>query len=433
MAQLITMSAQELSRYEVIKKLIARQINGTEAAAQLRLSVRQIKRLKARVRRHGALGIIHGNRGKPSNRKISQQKIDQIKKIIGEQYRDFGPTFAAEKLDEVQQLEISDEKLRQLMTGWGFWRPRPRKKKQEYRLWRPRKEHYGEMIQFDGSYHPWFEDRASARCLLGAIDDATGKITGCKFVTDEGVIPVFSFWQEDVKQHGKPLKIYLDRLSTYKINTKSLLDDPTVLTQFERAMRDLDIEIIHAQSPQAKGRVEKLFSTLQDRLVKELRLLKISTIKEANAFLEKIFIPKFNQKFGVAPPKKANFHRSLTLVDQKNLDKIFSIQNTRMVNNDFTVRYQGRWFQLTASQPRLVCRKDQVLIEERIDGRIFISLRDKYLNFHELPKRPEKIKMKVIALAQAQPIWKPPLNHPWRRPFIINQPKVEQALRTNQV
>lgn len=433
MAQLITMSAQELSRYEVIKKLIAKQINGTEAAAQLRLSVRQVKRLKAKVLQRGHQGIIHGNRGKASNRKISQQKINQLKRIVGEQYRDFGPTFAAEKLEETHQLKIGKEKLRQLMTGWGFWQHRPRKKNGEYRQWRPRKEHYGEMIQFDGSYHFWFEDRAPACCLLAAIDDATGRITGCQLVTDEGVVPVFSFWQQYVKQRGKPLKIYLDRFSTYKVNAKNLLDDPTVLTQFERASKDLDIEIIHAKSPQAKGRVERLFGTLQDRAVKELRLQNISTAKEANAFLEKIFIPKFNQKFGVAPQKKTNFHRALTPVDQKNLDKIFSLQNTRIVNNDFTARYGGRWFQLAATQPALVCRKDKVLIEQRADGKIFISLRNKYLNFTELPKRPEKIRMKIIALANTQPAWKPPLNHPWRKPFIINQPKVEQVLKVNHV
>lgn len=433
MAQLITMSAQELSRYEVIKKLIAKQINGTEAAAQLRLSVRQVKRLKAKVKQSGHQGIIHGNRGRESNRKIPEEIIEKAKDFLRKRYADFKPTFAAEKLAENHGIKLSKEKTRQIMVEEKLWQPKPRKKNGEYRQWRPRKEHLGELIQFDGSYHPWFENRAPACCLLGGIDDATGKITGSKFVTDEGVIPVFSFWREYVKQHGKPLKIYLDRFSTYKINTKSLLDDTESLTQFERAMKDLNIEITHANSPQAKGRVERLFGTLQDRLVKESRLLKISTITEANVFLEKIFIPKFNQKFGVQPSKKVNFHRSLTAVDQKNLDKIFSIQSKRIINNDFTIRYVGRWFQLASSQPALVCRKDKVLIEERIDGKIFISLRNKYLNFQELPKRPEKIKMKVVALANTQPNWKPPLNHPWRQPFIFNQPKVIQVLKVNQV
>ena len=433
MAQLITMSAQELSRYEVIKKLIARQINGSEAAAQLRLSVRQTKRLKAKVLRLGHQGAIHGNRGRESNRKIPEAIIKKAKDFLKKKYADFKPTFAAEKLAENHGIKLSKEKTRQIMTEEKLWQPKPRTKNGEYRQWRPRKEHEGEMIQFDGSYHSWFEKRAEGCCLLAAIDDATGKITGCKFVTDEGVMPVFSFWQQSVKQHGKPLKIYLDRYSTYKINTKGLLDDETVLTQFERAAKDLDIEIIHACSPQAKGRVEKLFGTLQDRLVKELRLQKISNTERANDFLEKIFIPKFNQKFGVAPLKKANLHRALTLVDQKNLAKIFSIQSNRMVNNDFTVRYQGRWFQLAASQPALVCRQDKVLIEERIAGEIFISLRNKYLNFNELPRRPEKIKMKIIALTNTPPSWRPPLNHPWRQPFIISQPKVKLPAKTNQI
>jgi len=434
MTQLITMSTKELSRYDVIKKLVIKEINGTEAANQLGLSTRQVRRLKDKVKKRGIKGLIHGNRGQPGNHLMAAEKAAKLKKIISEQYRDFGPTFAAEKLKENHQLEISDEKLRQLMTAWGFWRPKPRKKNKEYRSWRLRKEHYGEMIQFDGSYHDWFEGRAPECCLLGAIDDATGKITGLKFTANEGVIPVFIFWRQYVRDQGKPLNIYLDKYSTYKVNAKRLLDDPAVLTQFERAIKDLDTKIIHAQSPQAKGRVERLFGTLQDRLVKELRLAKISALKEANVFLDKAFSPQFNHKFGVLPQKKANFHKKLTKIEQKNLEKVFSIQDQRTVNNDFTVRYKTRWFQLGQSQPALVLRKDRVLIEERIDGSIFISLRDKYLNFQELPKRPQKLeKMKVTALTRSKPRWKPPLNHPWRQPFIVNQPKVEQPIKTNQV
>jgi hypothetical protein len=185
-------------------------------------------------------------------------------------------------------------------------------------------------------------------------------------------------------------------------------------------MKDLDIQIIHSNSPQAKGRIERLFGTLQDRLVKELRLAGILAIEEANEFLEKEFIPKFNQRFAVLPEKKGDLHRGLSKIDKKNLEKIFSIQDFRLVNNDFTVRYKAKWFQLSKTQPTLVLRKDKVLIEERIDEEIFISLRGKYLDYIELPSRPEKkVKIKAIALSRTEPAWEPPADHPWRTPFFV--------------
>lgn len=425
--QIITMSNKELSRYEIILRLINCRINGSEAAKQLNLCIRQVKRLKAKVKKHGARGIIHGSRGKQSNRRLAKKIIKKIEKIVKEKYCDFGPTFASEKLADNHQIKIGKEKLRQLMTDWKLWKPKSRKENNEYRSWRPRKEYYGEMEQFDGSYHQWFENRSEECCLLASIDDATGKITKLKFVDWEGVKPAYIFWREYMENHGKPLKIYLDRHSTYKINAKSLFDDPEALTQFERAMRDLDTEVIHAHSPQAKGRAERLFGTLQDRLVKELRLANISTIEEANKFVEKVFIAKYNQKFALLPQKKGNLHKPLNRFEKDNLDKIFSIQDTRTVNNDFTIRFKGKWFQLLETQPTLVCRKDEVLIEERVDDSVFISLRNKYLNYIVLPQRPEKAEIKVIALAKMKSSWKPPANHPWRKPLILNPEKMYQT------
>lgn len=425
---LIIMTQKELLRYEIIKRLIKGEINGTEAAKQLCLSIRQVKNLKAAVRRNGIKGIIHGNRGKPGNRRMSAEKIDQIEKTIRNQYSDFGPTFAAEKLEKNHQITISKEKLRTLLTSWNLWKPKSRKQNKEFRSWRPRKEYFGEMEQFDGSYHAWFEKRAPECCLLASIDDATGKPTKLRFTHWESVVDVFVFWKQYLETNGKPASIYLDRHSTYKNSQKSVFDDPERLTQFERAIKkDLDIPIIHAHSPQAKGRIERLFGTLQDRLIKELRLTDISTIEQANEFVEKTFIPEFNKRFSVLAQKKGDLHRSLTKIEESNLDKIFSVQNTRIVNNDFTIRFKGGWFQLNELQPILVLRKDKVLIEERIDGSMFISLRNKNLGYTELPKRPEKIKMKVTALTRAQSTWKPPANHPWRRSFLLNPTKRYQT------
>ncbi len=431
--QTITMTPKELSRYEIIKRLLNKAINGTEAAKQINISVRQVKNIKARVKRYGVKGIIHANRGKPSNRKLSEKKIKKIEKTIRKKYHDFGPTFAAEKLEEEHQTKISSEKLRQLMIDWDLWKPKPRKKNNEYRSWRPRKEQFGEMEQFDGSYHLWFEDRAEECCLLASMDDAEGKVTGLKFVDWENIKNGFDFWDGYFEDHGKPVSIYLDKHSTYKQNQKSVFDDPACLTQFQRAMeQDLDIKFIHARSPQAKGRIERLFKTLQDRLIKEMRLANISTIKEANEFVKKVFIPKFNAKFAVKPQKKGNLHRPLTEYEKNNLNKIFSIHNTRTVNNDFTVRFQGKWHQLAQQQPVLVRKKEKVQIEERISGELFISLRNKYLNYTVLPTRPEKIiDIKIPALSTAKPAWKPPANHPWRKPFILNPSERHQTSSVN--
>lgn len=427
MAQTITMAIKELTRVEVIPRLIRREINGTEAAKQLNLSTRQVRRLKGKFIRDGARGLIHGNRGKPSSRRMPEEKVRRIERIIKEKYYDFGPTFAAEKLEENHRIKIGKEKLRQLMTSWELWNPKPRKENKEYRAWRPRKEYYGEMAHFDGSYHHWFEERAKPCCLLASMDDAEGKITKLQFVNWEGVIPAFIFWKEYFETYGKPISIYLDKHSTYKQNQKSIFDDPKCLTQFERVMAELDTRVIHAHSPQARGREERLFGTLQDRLVKELRLAGISTKEEANRFAEEVFIPKFNAKFAVLPQKKRNLHKALTAFEKENLDKIFSIRNQRIVNNDFTIRFEGKWFQLLETQPTLVRRKERVQIEERIDGSTFISLRNKYLNYKVLPARPEKVRMKVIALTRTKSSWKPPANHPWRQSFTFSQERRYQT------
>lgn len=434
MAQkLITMTPKELSRYEVIKRLLAKEINGAEAAKQIGLTIRQVKNIKAKVKQHGVKGIIHGLRGKPGNKKLPDKKIGQIKQLVRDKYHDFGPTFAAEKLLEDDQIKISKEKLRQLMTGWGRWEPEPRKRNKEYRAWRQRKEYFGEMEQFDGSYHYWFEERGPYCCLLASIDDARGEITGLKFVDWEGVKNGFNFWQEYFGRNNKPNSIYLDRHSTYKQNQRSVFDDPQCFTQFQRAMeQDLGIKLIHAYSPQAKGRIERLFETLQDRLIKELRLAGISTVKEANKFVKEVFIPKFNAKFAVKAQKKGNLHKPLTKWEKDNLDKIFSIQTPRTVNNDFTVRHQGKWYQLDQIQPTLVLKRERVLMEERIDGTMLISLRGKYLNYELLPKRPEKINdLKVIALTRRKPSWKPPADHPWRRPFILNPSETSERCQAS--
>jgi hypothetical protein len=420
MAQdIIPMSSQELSRYDIIRELLDGKINGTQAAVQLRLTTRHMRRLKKIVEKFGAKGLIHGNRGKPSNRKITEKILKKAKRYLKKHYSDFKPTFASEKLEERHGIKLGREKVRQIMIGEKLWKAKAQAETKKYRSWRPRKECSGQMEQFDGSYHLWFEDRGEECCLLASIDDATSNITHAEFADNEGVTPVFMFWKEYTARTGKPVSLYLDRHSTYKVNAKSVFDDPQALTQFERAMKDLDIHVIHAYSPQAKGRIERLFGTLQDRLIKELRLEEISTVPVANEFLRKKFIPKFNEKFAVVAQKDEDLHRKLTRNDTENLDTIFSEQHTRKVHNDFTISFKGTWYQLAEQQPTTVLRKDEVFLEERVDGTLWISLRGKYLEYTVLPERPQRVmKMHVTALTKERQIWKPPTDHPWRRSLI---------------
>lgn len=426
MAETITMTPRELSRHAIIQRLLNREINGTEAALQMNLSLRQTKNIKAKVIKLGPKGIIHQNRGKPGNRQLPEGQVSAIEKIIRAKYHDFGPTLASEKLYERDKIKINKETLRRKMIVWGLWRKRAKKKTKEYRCWRKRKERFGEMEQFDGSYFQWFEERAPECCLLAAVDDALGSITGLLFVNWEGVKNAFSFWKIYFEKHGKPSSVYLDRHSTYKQNHKATFDDPNCLTQFERAMNDCDVRVIHARSPQAKGRIERIFETLQDRLVKEMRLANINGIASANKFANEIFLPRFNQRFAVKPAKRGNVHRKLALPEKECLDQILSIHSQRVVANDFTVRFNGIWYQLDKKQPILVRPRDRVKVEERLDGTTCLSLNNKLLSFSVLPKRPNKIAMPVIALSPVEPAWKPPIGHPWRQPFLFGKRQTTQ-------
>ena len=431
---LVKLSQKELKNHEIIHKVLDGKYTNRQAAEELYLTVRQVQRLKIKVREKGAQSLAHKSRGKTGNKKIHPETIKRAVGLIKKHYWDFGPTFASEKLLENHALGLGVETVRQIMIGSGLWKAKPRKEKPHYRAWRERKECYGDMEQFDGSYHDWFDGRllnnagqpVQKTCLLAAVDDATGKLTKLKFDDSEGVVPVNTFWLEYVKTQGKPENIYLDRFSTYKVNSKHLFNDPSVLTQFERALKELNVSVIHANSPQGKGRVERLFKTLQDRLVKELRLAGIHTIAEANVFLEKIFIPKFNDKFSVAPRKSYNAHTALSEEELRKLDHIFSIQSSRAVNNDFTIRFKGQWLQLAERQPTLVLRQDRVTVEEHLNGSIYMKLRDKYLNFTVLPERPQKVKMRVTGLTKERQLWKPPMSHPWKKlSFEKNKRRLE--------
>lgn len=414
----ITMSTKEIDRFQVIQKLIGKHINGTEAAGLLHLTVRHVRRLKSKVKQFGAHGLIHGNRGKESPNRISEKEKTKMIRLLHQRYQDFKPTFAKEKLLENHSIDHDPKTIRQIMIDEGLWKPRVKKNASKHRAWRERRSCYGEMIQFDGSYDHWFEDRNGTAevCLLAAIDDATGRVTKAVFAEHEGVFPVFRFWTEYLLNHGKPRSIYLDKFSTYNVNHHLAKENSDTLTQFERAASDLQIDLIKANSPQAKGRVERLFHTLQDRLIKELRLANISTVDEANLFLEKTFIPQFNARFGVEPRNTTDMHRKLTPKERTHLPSIFSRHTERTILNDFTFSFRKQWFQLTKEQPVTIFKKDVVIVEEHLDYSMHVRLRSKYLNYTLLPNRPERhtARVKQLWVIAASKAHTPPPNHPWR-------------------
>ena len=411
------MTTIERLRLTTIEELVEGKIYASTASIRLNLSVRQIKRLKLKFRDNGYDGLIHGSRGCPGTRKTDNHLENNIVKIINEKYRDFGPTLACEKLHEFHGIHLSDETIRAIMIRHKIWKSKKRKRGQ-YLSWRERRASYGEFQQFDGSYHNWFEGRnllLPEACLLASIDDATGKITYAKFDTNESVTAVFKFWWEYIELNGIPSEIYLDKFSTYKINHPMAVDNVELMTQFGRAMKSLGVNLIPANTPQAKGRIERLFKTLQDRLVKEMRLANINNIEDANIFLKDKFVPWYNSRFAVIPKSNNNCHRTLDISTTAKLSGIFSKHYIRGINNDFTIQYKTKWYQLEQIQPLTVYKTDKVLIEEKLNNTIEIKYKDRYLNFFELPNRPLKVNPSPIVLTEHKSNWQPPKDHPWRQ------------------
>lgn len=409
----IVMSKKEAGYVEVLQKVIAGSISRKEAAKTLSVTTRHLRRLEKRFQKEGMVGLVHRNRGKRSNRKIPEEKKTAILKLLRDTYADFGPTFASEKLKEDHDLDYDPKTIRSLMIEAGLWKSKGRKK-EAHRSWRERRACLGDLIQYDGSYEHWFEDRGPKSCLLASINDATGRVTQAFFAEHEGTEPTFAFWRSYLETHGKPHSIYVDKFSTYSMNHKLAKENGDTLTQFGRAMRECGVEIILANSPQAKGRVERLFKTLQDRLIKELRLKGISTPEEANRFLEKTFLPAFNARFAVVPRESADLHVRLTKKERNALPAIFSRQCDRIVRNDFTLAYKNEWYQLSEEQSVTVFKGDAVTIEERQDDTIRFRLHGKYLRSSRLPARPLKVKVTPVSLSPRSP-HRPAADHPWRK------------------
>ena len=409
------MSAKEINQIGVFGKLKNREIKQKEASMILGLSTRQIKRKLKAFRRLGVQALIHGSRGKPSNNQLDPAIGQSAVSLVENKYPDFGPTFAAEKLLEEHNLVINRETLRLKMVKAGLWIPG--KRKVTHRQWRERKEHFGELVQLDGSDHDWFEDRAPSCTLLAFIDDATSKANHLEFAP-ETTLGVMGVTKKYVLKHGLPYEFYVDRGKVFKVNLNN--EEGDKITQYRRAVEELGGKITYARSPQAKGRVERLFGTLQDRLVKELRLRNISTIEEANEFIKEEFLPKFNAKYAVEPKSDTNLHREMKGYD---LDEILCLKETRVITSDFTLRHHNQWYQLEKKQKTLIFPRNEITVKTHLDDRVTLSIRNTKLAFYEIDKpiRQKETKQEIVRAGRKP--WKPPVDHPWRNYKVNYQPK----------
>jgi hypothetical protein len=406
---------------KVIHQVLERKLKWREAAGQLHVSARQIARLCVRIRTGGNKGILHRLRGRASNHHLRPGLLAQALRLVQRHYPDFGPTFATEKLRARHHLVLSSSTLRRGMIAGGLWRPRHQKT--PHRAWRPRRACVGELVQLDGSDHAWFEARGPRCVLLAYVDDATSRTLYGEFVTVEDTVTLLRTTQTYLRRHGRPVAFYVDKDSIYRVNRQATIEeqlqDADSLTQFTRAMRELGIEVIPANSPQAKGRVERSFDTHQDRLVKELRLAKISDRATANRFLQERYLPEHNTRFAVEPANPTDAHRPL--LPTHNLEAILSVQTTRTIERDFTIRLKNRFFQLRPEQPVRLRPGETVLIEQRLDGTVQLRAKSRYLAYTSIAKRPPRSSVAVVTipLATRDPLPRPPPPrvHPWKRSY----------------
>jgi transposase len=426
------MTQKEAERAQAMELLTAGKIDQKEAGKRLSVSVRQIKRIVRRYRREGLAGLISKKRSRSSNRRLDEGKKRLCVELIGAHYRDFGPTLAREKLAERHGIRLSVESTRQLMIAAGYWQPRKGAKICVHPM-RERRARLGELIQIDGSPHDWFEGRAEACTLLVFIDDATGKLTQLHFAPTETTLGYMRVLHDHIAAHGVPVALYSDRHSIFRVNAKDA--DPEAETQFGRAARELGIECIHANSPQAKGRVERANQTLQDRLVKEMRLAGISGMEAANAWLPG-FIADYNRRFAVTPkdPQDAHLPYQGTAEGLKNT---LSVQTEKTLSKNLSCQHEGQLLQVETSGTGLGMRGAKVKLYQHFDGTRQLRWRQRKLAYTATTKarrqeaqadsktvnaRVDKALAKQVKTNSKG--HKPAPDHPWRN-MPIGKPATE--------
>lgn len=412
----LAMSVGERRRLELFRRVGSGELTLVKASELLSLSYRQTKRAYGRYRSEGDAGVVHGLRGRSSNRRVDEEKKLRVLKLYEEKYSDFGPTLASEYLASEDGEEVAVESLRQWLKSAGLWKAR--RKRSAHRKWRARREHLGEMVQLDGSHHDWFEGRRRQATLMVLIDDATNR-TYARFFEEETTAASFETFWRYVVRNGLPHAVYADKASIYRTTRdatvdESLADEPAA-TQFGRAMQELGVELILAHSPQAKGRVERRNAVFQDRLVKALRLKNISELELANEFLEQDFLESLNEKFTVPPTKGGDLHRRVGRGVK--LERVLSFQEVRVVQKDWTIRWRNRWFQLTEANQKLALVNRKVTVCEQLDGTVVVLFGKRELAWVELPERPAKVRRVKAPTKSSGGREKPPADHPWRRSY----------------
>lgn len=414
----IVMSKKELSRLEVVQAVVIGKVAQGEAAARLNLSVRQIKRLCQRYRQDGAKGLVSQRRGKPSNRRIETAERERIIELVRSRYEGFGPTLAAEYLKEESGYRYSVETLRSWMSQAGLWAAKGKGRRQIHGS-RERRARFGELIQIDGSPHDWFEARGPRCTLIGFIDDATGRIVAARFVPVETTLAYLDTLYAYLGRHGKPAALYSDR---HGIFMKQDPEDP-VPTQFERAVKQLGIESILAHSPQAKGRIERLFQTLQDRWVKALRLAGISDREAANRWLPGA-IARHNARFVVAPRQDGDAHLPVA-ESPEILRRICSLHYARTLTKTLSCQFAGRLYQVqTGNSPAYGLQGKKITVCQESDGTLTLLDGERVLPYKVFDRHAQLAEPRLaddktlnakvnVAVAKRRPPRKPPANHPW--------------------
>ena len=415
----LAMSKKERRRLELFSRVREGAMTLVKASELLPLSYRQAKRSYGRYRSEGDRGVVHRLRGRVSNRGVDPGKKARVLELYRKKYGDFGPTLACEYLAKEDALTVGVETLRQWLIGEGLWSSR--RCRPVHRKWRERKGHFGEMVQLDGSHHDWFEGRREKAVLMVLIDDATNR-TYARFFEEETTEASFETLRRYVARYGLPRSVYADRASIYRTTRDATVDenlaDKLPETQFGRAMQELDVALILAHSPQAKGRVERRNAVFQDRLVKALRLKGIDDLEGANAFLDEEFLADMNEKFNVPPRARSDLHRRVPR--GVTLERVLSFQETRVVQNDWTIRWRNRWFQLTQENRKLALVKRTLTVCEQRDGTVLLLLGKRVLAWKELPERPQcivKVKPADKPKSKSGGSRKPSASHPWRRPY----------------
>jgi transposase len=414
---LLTMSTSELSRVEVMGRLQEKRLTQKEAARILGVSQRQVKRLWKQYREKGASGLVSKRRGKPSNNRLAAETGQAALDLLHSRYADFGPTLAREKLVESHGLKLSVGSVRKIMLEEGLWKAKKARKVVAHQM-RERRACFGELVQIDGSPHDWFEGRAAECTLLVFIDDATGRLGELLFVESESFFSYCRATEGYLSRHGKPGAFYSDKHGVFRVNQPSA-GPSDALTQFGRAMQELDIQIICANSPQAKGRVERVNQTLQDRLPKELRLRSISSWEAGNAFLPE-YMADFNLRFAVQPRSTHDAHRPLTAQDD--LARLFRWQESRILSKNLTLQFNKVVYQIQTEHPSYAMRNAAVTVCLDDQGDITILYKGKSLSytvFHQQAKQSEIVQSKQIdqVLLNQSKAHKPAANHPWNKGF----------------